>query len=835
MEEIYEQLDTIKDIDERKSFVLEILGDFPPEERNDFLSSYIQFEKKQMASFMSEKNHSNHIGDFVAVEKFRKRIKRSKRFIQTLREISNLSFLVEEKGDDSCSKDEGISYKSKSFVELFYERLIDLDEFCKTEFTKKLEEHEKNPLSLDALEEMKEKCTECRKYLKKLYSIAKQDNQDNLERIQYLRRSRKLLEDYINHSISIGYKLEKQEMKKNETFEEVFGQEEPLSPLEIQYVDAIIHHKNISIEDFPSWITILRKTIQYYPLEEVSSAIWKTIDLLNQENLLDSEKEKYYLAMMDTLRLKQKNTSKECKKEREEIRTVLENLRSSLKNINLSFVDEEQVLDYEVLEYCLDHVMPYYYLRRILSLKKDFAYFEKDGQSLITLVLQKYIESQKIELRNHRRDYIPKEYYRNFYQLLLHVSRLSKKTEEDISKIKEEFKTYLQNSKYKTENKNEAMFEFQKLLGEDLAKENFSFTRDISSITDNLKDLTPYLTRFGKKRTIFQEEYFQSNERKMEEFQEQFYQKYGEYPSFEMTVQMTGIPKKDCMNAFYHCATVTLGNSKTAYSLLQDGKGSNYLRMHVFDLTSYIHDGDEAEIYLRENGGERFHNEVSYTKNKLVPSITYQVKIFPNGNVGNLKIYPSVVEVSREYNSIDGYREDALLKSYIATYKKLLKTNFAPDNIEKFENTLRDFFEESVFHFCEEHAIPIILYGQNYPDEYTLMSIQGDLGPIFSKMSKSQFHFYSQILRDQIDKNHYTNRDFDKGIYNLKLESPSSYVDLVNQRFLLAYEKMGQDKNSLTTALELSNQVVDVANEKIGYVPEIVEKTKSKRRKSSLS
>ncbi len=418
--------------------------------------------------------------------------------------------------------------------------------------------------------------------------------------------------------------------------------------------------------------------------------------------------------------------------------------------------------------------------------------------------------------------------------LIDHANRpFSAKVEKDIEALVQEFELYIKESRYTSEHKTQALSLFDELVHKQQRIVSSSLTEvDVQEISANLKEYTSCLNHM-RGRVQLDSEYLDRLFEKISAYQDAFYDKYGDYPTPQFICQGLGIEMYDYMNAVYDFSTVCFQNKNVSYSLLQDGKGSTLLRMNVFDLSAYIQEGDLLDTYLKENMHQTFSNSVSYERFEQIPSITYQIKIFPNGNVGNLKIYPSVARIQKRYDSLQNYRDDAVLKSYVATYKKLTKLSELPKSIFEMENVFKDFITKQVVAFCEYEDIPIILSGTKFVDEFDLMFIQSDLGPAFSKMEKEHFRFYSNIFRSCLDEVHYAHRDLKSGSYLLKLEKPSNYVDLFNQRILLSYEKFFRNEDYRSSRWEEADILVAEVNDAIGYVQDMKQdKTKKKSRRS---
>lgn len=408
---------------------------------------------------------------------------------------------------------------------------------------------------------------------------------------------------------------------------------------------------------------------------------------------------------------------------------------------------------------------------------------------------------------------------------------ISDYAKEQIDAIATEFREYINLSGYKSENKSNTLTAFERLLNP-VDVENYSsfLEEDIRKVQENLKSYTYYLIN-SKDRAKQDSDYLNPLKGKILEFQEKFYQDYGKYSNDTFVADVLNIPYSDYLNAYYNLSTVSFDNDDLSFSVLIDDEGSTYFRMNVLDLSSYVSEGDLLNTYLKENMNKNFKNIKGFSKDYSLPSITYQVKIYPNGSIGNLKIFPSVTKLDSKYESLENYRDNHELKKFVSAYKKLSKSTNNVDTTLELEEFFKIYMTNFVKNFCLKEELPVIMRGKKYKDIDVIMKIQSDLGPLFSKMEKGQFLSYYNIFKEELDASHYVSLNYEDGDYSLKLNSPSSYVDLFNQRLLLKLEKLMSDKALLISSSEEACEICDMANKQIGYVQEEKVKVRKKHRK----
>lgn len=785
MRQLFKTLDTIQDLDLRLDILREIFVDLKQSDINKILNQYIKYEDRRFSTLLAEKNRLIKLANYEAVKEVKTELKNVKDYVKVLRKFPIYSNKEQKSGE---GKTNASMKRLEHGCQLSTEKLLEYDKFCGTNFSSEIEKLSQNTLNISLLKDIKSQCIDSNRLLKKIgrEAIEKQ-NLEQCEKISKLKKIRIAILDYVNNLISIYNVTKKKSEKREETYEDVFGKDEVLTKKQIHFIEAIMDNKEVEITNLFDYVIALREIIKHSSFLENENNITRAILKISELTPDVSSKEYYYNLIMDVLKNKRKRLGKEEKLEKYKIDELVKYLKDIVLYQDNVFVGESTILNYSVLEYCLNKEIPYYYLRRIVKDHSDAILFEKDGESLFVKILEKYIESQKIELRNHRRDYIHKEYYRNLYHLLLQYKEgeIPEITMDKLNMIASDFQEYLKLSGYKSENKNEALTLFEKFLNPCQTEEYLTYTKDdIFNVEENLKEYTPYLAE-SKSRVKFDREYLRKVRLMIENFQEEFYEKYEKYPNDSFVCDVLEIPYHDYMNAYYRLSTVSFEHDNITFSAYTDEKGATYFRMNVLDLTAYVNDSDILNTYLKENMGKNLKNNKRFAEDYLVPSVTYQLKVFPNGSVGNLKVFSSATKRDKKIITLDGYRGDDVTKKFVTLYKKISKSNVVPTTSLELERFFVDYMTDYVGSFCLKQQLPIILKGKKYKDLDVLMKIQNDLGPIFSEMESQQFNSYLNIFNEELDASHFVCSEYDEGNYSLKLVSPSSYVDLFNQRMLI--------------------------------------------------
>lgn len=830
MDKLFKTLDKIEDFELRLVILREVIKDFDRSDIDRFLGKYIKYENKMFSAFLVEKNRLTNIGEYEKASEVNTQLKKVKNYAKLLRKISKV--IYEEEIDEKKKTVVPVK-KLKDVSEIPEGRLLEYDEVCGTNFVDDFITLMQDTLNISLLKNMKRQCIIDGRLLKDTARNARLDKDFELDkRIIHVKRTRVMILDYINNLISVYNVTRKKSEKIEESYEDVFGKDRQLSREQIYYIDAIINDKDVEIESIVNYAIALKEIIKNYSFVENEDKIIKAVKLITEYPIESTFQDYLYSMLLNALKTKRKSCLKEDKTQKRRIDLLSKYLSDQILYHDNVIINDSTILNYDVLEYAIYKQVPYYYLKQMIKQHRDAILFEKNGKSLLVTILEKYIESQKIELRNHRHDYIKKEYYKNFYHLMLSFMEgdISENIKEQIDAIAYEFREYINLSGYKSENKSNALTFFEKVLNPDNVDNYSSISdSDIKNVQKNLKMYTYYLVN-SKDRAKQDLDYLKTLRSRIIKFQEEFYENYGKYPNDSFIAEALNIPCYDYLCACYNLSTVSFDDNNLSFSVLVDDEGSTYFRMNVLDLSSYVSEGDLLNTYLKENMDKCFKNTKGFSNDYSLPSVTYQIKIYPNGSIGNLKVFPSITKIDRKYKSLENYRDDQVLKKFISVYKKLSKS-ISIDTTLELENFFKVYMTNFVKNFCIGKELPILMKGKKYKDMDIIMKIQSDLGPLFSKMEKEQFLSYYNIFNEELDASHYVSLDYEDGDYSLKLDNPLSYVDLFNQRLLLKLEKLMSDKMFAIEISKEANDICNTANKQIGYIQEEKSKVKNKHRK----
>ena len=449
--------------------------------------------------------------------------------------------------------------------------------------------------------------------------------------------------------------------------------------------------------------------------------------------------------------------------------------------------------------------------------KESETYYLKH---ILVTIVDKYIVNYKLELRGQTKEFINKNYYKKLYYLFIKNPYLEiDKT--IIYKMLNDFVLSLDKSNYLKKHKEEITEEVNFMINEVIEEEKANV--DVNVLEEirylNAKVLnakTPNRVRMDKDYLETLEELYQSVLPKFENISKE---------SLKQIQKFLKISRRDRRNILLGCNTISCSKDHS-YTISYYEDGSYSFRLNTLDLYSIIKDS-KLEDYLLDSLDKQNKNilldnkKLQIEEGKVLPTITYEVRIYQNGRIGSLKVYKSITEVEKEYNSIDTYKEDANLKNLISIYK-ILSLDTKPNlDIQIIDNYFKEFFSKLIIYYCNTRArkIPIILRGKDSLDEEYYLKLHYDLCEIYSKLDRKSFEKIYNILKMNLEQNHYSLVDnCYEGNYQIVLEN--NYVKYFNQKLISEY--ISDLQFSLIRIDESENdeayEVLEKANKGISYI-----------------
>lgn len=609
-------------------------------------------------------------------------------------------------------------------------------------------------------------------------------------------------------------------------------EEEVLTREEVRLIGQIVNGEEVTFSQWRQALSAFCKAIKYYSFLEHSSMVYHGIDLLLSSDLSSSEKQEALLSIRDYLSNRKKRLAKEEKSERKNLSRAVQFVDMYLPTFAPPVIDKDHLLNERIVQYALEQEVPYSYLESFFFAFPECRKTMVDGEHLIVSVLRHYVESQKEELRNHKKYFLPKEYYRTFFQLLYFDSSwpLSDDEKQLIEQVREEFVDYLKERRYPQEKKEKAMFDMDQLFE---MEKSSPIREEGVKLLASFKEHTKYAEQ-EKGRVNLTEDYLQPVKGKIDAYREEFYRRFDCYPSDAMCRDQLGLSPWDFQNASSFTSWGRFSNPYCSYAVFTSSDASSYLRMNVLDLTYYVEEGSILDQELASHPLYDFAKVLKSGSLQKIPTITYQVKVLPNGNLGDFKVYRSVSPVLREKKDYKDYREDADLKKMVAIYRKVSQDPTLEVSSYLLETFFLTLFEEEAL-TKGNPASSLILKGTQKSSVEELLALQDGLGSLFAKMSPRQFQIHSAFLKKNMDREHYCNADVSQGEFSLGMACPRNYIDLFNQRLLLEKDQLAKLEKQSDLSLyyqDQSDRLCQKANGELGYLAAPVRQKKKMKREN---
>lgn len=613
----------------------------------------------------------------------------------------------------------------------------------------------------------------------------------------------------------------------------------------------------INIEEYKQNYEIYLESLMFYlrnyNLDEfykmnISDSIELLYELEKEEKIEKSDVELYLNFIIDILKHKTVKVSKENQKLRKEYKRIKEKLELFLEFYKKDNKKEKHNYYYDILGILIKSPRNYYVIEKLLNEMKEFVnaskririkkgYNNKESETyylehILVTIVDKYIENYKLELRGQTKDYVDKNYYKKLYYLFIKNPYLEI-DKNVIHKMLNDFILSLDKANYLRNHKEEIIEEINFMINgvekEEKANVNNNILDHIKHMKAKIQNAkTPNRIRMDK--TYLKE---------MGELYQKILLEFGDISKekLKQLQKILNISRRDRRNILFGCNTISCSKDHS-YTISYYEDGSYSFRLNTLDLYSVIKDSP-LEDYLLDSLDKQNKNillnckDLQIEEGKILPTITYEIRIHRNGSIGSLKVYKSITEVEKEYNSIDTYKQDKKLKELVSIYKILSLDNKPNLDIEIVDNYFKDFFSKLIIDYCNTRIkkIPIILKGKDILDEEYYMKLHYELCEIYSKLDRKSFERIYNILKMNLDQNHYSVLDdCFKGIYQIVLEN--NYVKYFNQKLISEYIR--NIEFSIISIDEASNdeakEVLEKANKGISYISDNKSIDKNKAR-----
>lgn len=563
---------------------------------------------------------------------------------------------------------------------------------------------------------------------------------------------------------------------------------------------------------------------QYFEKQETVELVEKYLnDLQNQEFSLISSLGDYILEFqnfLDSLMVDEnilfnsiylRQIKLRIRREKENKNIVEISVLEELKNIvkkklrKLTF-KEEKTKDYyyHILLPFLNSNYNYAYIKRFLQENENFIN-ARDSEHIILEIIDRYILNMKLKCVNQGLGYIDPEYYYQLYFLFFQkYNPLNEEEKEKIKERLEEFYHYILDRNYKEKDfiikqigtLSQMSFGKKEALTDELVvqKELDALSYKLKdSLKSNRVDLTySYLSEV---REMIEKENFEQGITDKEK------------------AARLNIPLYDVQNSSYIADIFMLENGKYSYSLQYDDEGNTLLKIHMLDTRSFIETPLENKMKEEALKGRRY-SVLNFEQGLFYPTITYQLKIYSNNEIGDFKYYPSRIQVNHVYSKSDiaSFREVDNLRRFISTLKKISLTSecvFDSENIELF---LESVLSEKIM----ELSIPFVYVNNREILEDMVLKSHYEICHLLMHISKEESNQINKILKSDLG-NYYSTEKMDNSYI---IVDSMHYLGIFLQRILMhIYRGREFIPSELEEIKEEVYHCVEYLNQNIGYIP----------------
>lgn len=769
-----QKLESKETVEEKMEGIQTLLKGYDPSFKFHFITAYNKHRREKAHHIIMQKKGYSNKGLFMEVEKQKELYKQNEAFIKALTAYKNSLSLVEQKKEKSTTTSKREKVEKSFSVPL--EDIKKLDEYFRGNTLSQCMELDRSICKI-ALLELKQTYYMYQKEAKRLYAEAKKNEDLLLEKkmYEYRRTITKVLQyiSYKENRLSKLDQIEQRKQKRIQSFHAYVSEEEmddrafssflkgekgKMDQKIGKYLLQVQERKVLKIVDPTSFSLALRYFIRNRSIEAgdihylnvFMSSVW---NLEEKKEISKEEVETLILTILDTIQSKKKRIGKG-----EEERVLLKRMYQYLEvylSLYRTATPKKRKQHFYYYDMCISLTQnPDYFpiLEELLSKIPNLLNARNMDHSVFTEIVDSYIKMKKWELGAEKGDHIPSSHYYTVCRLFLENPQFKCYDVEVLEEIIQNYKGYLEDRKGLTEEKREeALLEIDQMLQKGV------FIQNKRPSLDDIRWNTPSM---GRKE--------EENDSK----------------------------------------TLSYGGPY-AFSVRPTGGYTQYLCLHEPNLNTLAKQNPLLEAYLYdtfihgEKSGLDGKTPFYYEEGKTVPTITYQVEVFPDGTFGNFTFFKSETTVDAIVTSLKGYRDQEFLKKHVAVYRSLSKSKNKDLSLEDMQGYFAKICKRQAMKNAKEKDAPMIRY-KTLTDEEERMKILDTFWSYLNKIDKTDAKTFSSILQKNRSYRLYTNNwnssleDFIVGDFEL------DYRTLLNQRILL-----GQDEDY---TLKDSIEAVTAAN-----------------------
>lgn len=472
----------------------------------------------------------------------------------------------------------------------------------------------------------------------------------------------------------------------------------------------------------------------------------KNVDQGFYEKLIPVISEKYAWILAEIEKFRQKGQE-------------LEDMYLDINNSLATFHNHDRRFD--ILEFFLDHPFGYQYIEEIIIRIPDFINVRNrlNGNIIISLI-DAYIESVENDIRDLTDNTLARNKYHLIHEFFLNHPEFII-TEEDKEEIRDKIKEavrVIKDKRLSSDVKRFGSFKVKEVSYESKSNSNYQI------------EMIPYLSdeimNQEDRRNLTEEYTFAIDLNKSE---------YGQI----------------------------------AFSVSETSRDNFILKMHTFDMVALCEYIPGLENYIKGQVTDLDYGTIlphvgGFTKNRCLPTITYEYSITKTGDVVNFKVYKSVVRTGNIYSENHFDSDNLITAKKMARALKINPSDY-DNSCEAFIGTILKAISPLMTSYCRNKGINFI----------------GTVKPIFTE---SDLRSYENLLKSTADAKTVLdivyNYDYGKkyalssdSIATIELVDPvHNIAALLNQLSLLEVASGSLRRNTLEAILNSNRDICTKLN-----------------------
>ena len=626
------------------------------------------------------------------------------------------------------------------------------------------------------------------------------EEKEQYDTYKLLRKKYSICLSYIHKLIDIYDRII---LKSQET------KEDPLDCYEIDY-ESYFDSKQVS-EQVKYYIESLEKEDFLYLLNnnELKEYISTLTTFINSLNFRDVKIfcSMYLRGVKSRIRISKKNENLKEQSILEELKKIM---KDTLKNLTISDKKDKNYY-YDILIPFLKSNSNYYYIKQFLCENPNFI-DARDEKHITLEIVDQYILNMKLKCVNQGISYIdPEYYYQLFFLFFKDYNPLNDEEEEELTQMLDSFKKYVLLHHYKEQEvilnqienlKHMSMVKKENIISEELVKNKLQYLKNY-----RLKDV------LSTSRVDLTEPYLIAIKHKINQCN------FDESVSDKDKAEFLKVPLYDIKNSSYIAPIFTFENGKYAYSIQYDDEGNTLLKIHMLDTRILMEHIIEEKMKQEALNGKRFPI-LDFESNiyDVYPTITYQLKLYANNEIGEFKYYASKIQINQKYSNkdLEEFRNEENLRHFISTLKKMNLSYGCEFEISDFETFIDNVLSNEIMKL----SIPFIYVNERKTLDDIILKNHYEICHLLMHISKHESDQINKIITSNPEDYYSSERKESSHI----IVDSSHYLGFLLQKCLMLFSKQKEILPSQIEEMQSDiNSIVDYLNQNIGYIPHNLE------------